>query len=217
MLETRVGEAEWSGRMGSIRMGSTVEDGFLARQPVDSVRALRQVHGREVLDDDWFAVDSPVGDGLVSCARATALVIRTADCVPIFLTDGRQMALLHGGWRGVKAGIVQAGVAKFGRPAEVWAVLGPAICGRHYEVDRDLYGAWQEEDDRVAEFLVPVEGSEGKRLFDLRGLIGLILEDLGVLRERTVVIEMCTFEGPLPSYRREGTGAGRIINYIFKT
>jgi copper oxidase (laccase) domain-containing protein len=54
-------------------------------------------------------------------------------------------AILHSGWKGTAAGIVRRGLDEFARrgldvrQAEVH--LGPAICGRCYEVGPDVYAA----------------------------------------------------------------------------
>ena len=47
--------------------------------------------------------------------RDVACVVRTADCVPIALVAPEAVAMLHGGWRGLAAGIVADGAARAGR------------------------------------------------------------------------------------------------------
>jgi copper oxidase (laccase) domain-containing protein len=52
------------------------------------------------------------------------------------------VGLLHSGWRGTVARIVDAGINAFGRlglpPDELKVHLGPSICGRCYEVSADV-------------------------------------------------------------------------------
>jgi copper oxidase (laccase) domain-containing protein len=52
--------------------------------------------------------------------------------------------MLHAGWRGTAAGILGVAVRRLAalrRPArELRVLLGPAICGRCYEVSPDVYG-----------------------------------------------------------------------------
>ncbi|HTE45971.1 MAG TPA: polyphenol oxidase family protein, partial [Gemmatimonadaceae bacterium] len=54
------------------------------------------------------------------------------------------VALLHSGWRGTAARIVERGIetlARHGLPAsELLVHTGPAICGKCYEVSGDVYG-----------------------------------------------------------------------------
>lgn len=107
----------------------------------------RQVHGNRVVThgmawEGWLRVDG--ADGHVAPERGTALAVTVADCVPVFLAHpSGAIALLHSGWRGTAAGIVEAGVAalaRAGAPArELTMHLGPAICGRCYEVSADVY------------------------------------------------------------------------------
>jgi YfiH family protein len=106
-----------------------------------------QVHGRRVLVhgshwQGWLRVDA--ADGHFSAERATSFAVTVADCVPVFLAHPRgAAALLHSGWRGTVAGILNAALRRFsaaGLPAsELRLHAGPAICGRCYEVSPDVY------------------------------------------------------------------------------
>jgi YfiH family protein len=107
----------------------------------------RQVHGRRIVVHDgawqgWLRCGE--ADGHIAPARGTGLGVTVADCVPIFLAHpSGATALLHSGWRGTAAGILDAGVAELARlgfPAsELRVHLGPAICGTCYEVSPDVY------------------------------------------------------------------------------
>jgi len=109
----------------------------------------RQVHGNRVVShrpewEGWLRVDA--ADGHAAPDPGTALAVTVADCVPVFLAHpAGPIALLHAGWRGTAARILEAGVAALARagcaPAELVAHLGPAICGRCYEVGPDVHQA----------------------------------------------------------------------------
>ena len=87
-----------------------------------------QVHGADVREVDERPAPGrflepgveafPKSDGLVTSLPARPLVLLTADCLPVAIAraDGRRLALLHAGWRGLVAGIVERGVER-GRPA----------------------------------------------------------------------------------------------------
>jgi copper oxidase (laccase) domain-containing protein len=85
----------------------------------------RQVHATTV--NPAGARGEP-GDGLWSDEPGQPMLAFSADCLPIAIarTDGeRRLALVHAGWRGLRGGIVAAGVAVVG--GETAAVVGPAI------------------------------------------------------------------------------------------
>jgi YfiH family protein len=108
-----------------------------------------QVHGATVLVhatcwEGWLRADD--ADGHVAMDRGTALAVTIADCVPVFIAHpSGAIALLHSGWRGTAARIVERGIdclVKRGIPAsELRVHLGPAICGGCYEVSGDVYAA----------------------------------------------------------------------------
>ena len=117
-----------------------------------SVAWTRQVHGTEVRPVDPSAVglfSRGEADGVYVCRRGILLLVRVADCVPVYLLDseGDGMALLHAGWRGASAGILARGIAALGEacgtgPRGLRVHLGPAICGECYEVGGEVLQAF---------------------------------------------------------------------------
>jgi len=107
----------------------------------------RQVHGTTILEpsgawEGWLRAEG--ADGHFTSAAGTALAITIADCVPVFLAHpSGAVAVLHAGWRGVAGKIVARGVGVFAAAgldvAELRMHLGPAICGRCYEVGPDVF------------------------------------------------------------------------------
>jgi len=82
-------------------------------------------------------------DGHLAAERGIALAVSVADCVPIFLAHPSGLvSVLHSGWRGTVARIVDSGINAYTRlglaPDELKMHLGPAICGRCYEVSADV-------------------------------------------------------------------------------
>lgn len=106
---------------------------------------MAQVHGREVAVVDEPAAPGtppPVADALVTATAGLGLVVLVADCVPVLLAGSSVVGVVHAGRRGVEAGVVGATVEAMrrlgARPADVVAVVGPAVCGRCYEVPEQL-------------------------------------------------------------------------------
>jgi YfiH family protein len=86
---------------------------------------------------------SEEADGHIAVEKGTALTVGIADCVPVFIAhQSGVIALLHSGWRGTAAGITAEAIsilARNGLPPDELAIhLGPAICGRCYEVSADV-------------------------------------------------------------------------------
>ena len=106
----------------------------------------RQVHGSTVLTHrgGWEGLlRTGHADGHLAAERGIVLSVSIADCVPIFIAhESGLVALLHSGWRGTVARIVDEGVKGFVRlglePEDLRMHLGPAICGRCYEVSEDV-------------------------------------------------------------------------------
>jgi copper oxidase (laccase) domain-containing protein len=80
----------------------------------------------------------PRCDGLWTDEPGVPLMLVTADCLPIAVwrTAGRPaLAVLHAGWRGLLAEIVEAGCRALG-PGSLSAAVGPAIASCCYEIGR---------------------------------------------------------------------------------
>ena len=98
----------------------------------------RQVHGTRVLahSGGWEGLlRTGEADGHISTEKGIALAVSIADCVPVFIAhESGAVAILHAGWRGTAARIIDTGLAEFVRrkiaPDELMVHLGPAICGR---------------------------------------------------------------------------------------
>jgi polyphenol oxidase len=106
-----------------------------------------QVHGSEVLvhHGDWEGwLRAGDADGHVSVERGTALAVTVADCVPVFIAHpSGATALLHSGWRGTAARIVERAIHALEQrgfsASDLRIHTGPAICGQCYEVSADVY------------------------------------------------------------------------------
>jgi YfiH family protein len=105
-----------------------------------------QVHGDTVLPHvtpwDGF-LRTTAADGHASQERGLALAVTIADCAPVFLAhQSGAIAIVHSGWRGTEARIVHQAIRVLGRagisPDELRVHIGPAICGRCYEVSADV-------------------------------------------------------------------------------
>jgi len=178
-------------------------------------RWLTQVHGSRVaraesLDHD----DVPEADAVVCRTRGIVCAVLTADCLPVLLADrrGSVVAAVHGGWRGLAAGVLEAALAAMDRPAtELCAWLGPAISGAVYEVGGEVRERMLEADDDTAACFAPAR--PGHYLLDLRGVARVKLRRAGVPAVHGGL--WCTLGMPrwFFSYRRDGR-CGRMATGI---
>ena len=85
-------------------------------------------------------------DGLWSNEQGRAMLLLTADCLPIAIarrTGRPAVAILHAGWRGLLNGVVGAGVRALG-DEEVAAAIGPGIGPCCYEVGEEVAAPFRE-------------------------------------------------------------------------
>jgi polyphenol oxidase len=115
--------------------------------PADHLVLMSQVHGTAVavVEGPETGGPAPQADALVTALPGLALVVLVADCAPVLLADPAAgvVAVAHAGRRGMAGGVVAATVEAMrslgAQPATTAALVGPAICGRCYEVPVDLH------------------------------------------------------------------------------
>jgi polyphenol oxidase len=149
--------------------------------PADPVW-LKQVHGTHIIEATQSAARAGA-DGAWCSQLGSVCAVLTADCLPVFLCNeaGTKVALLHGGWRGLAAGVIANGVhAMGGDTAHLMAWLGPAIGPQVFEVGPEVRQAFQDRLPSSESAFVPVRG--GRYLADLYALARLDLNTLGVTR-----------------------------------
>jgi YfiH family protein len=181
----------------------------LAAAGADATRAvsLRQRHGTVVVEAGTFgggyldaSVRWPAGDALVTGEPGLPVIAHGADCLTAALVaaDGSRLAVVHAGWRGLVAGVLEASAERVG-PGFA-AFVGPGAGACCYEVGDDVAGPLRERfgDDVVA----------GRRA-DLATSARRALEGAGA--GEVVTSGLCTICDPdrFHSYRRDGAGSGR--------
>ena len=178
-----------------------------------------QVHGTGVVEVTAAGLPAPPpeADALVTTLPGVPLGVYVADCVPVLLADPRAgvVAVAHAGRPGVEHGVVAAVVesmlAAGARPADLRAVVGPAVCGACYEVPAALAA-------RVAAGIPAAlsRTSWGTPALDLPEAVTAQLEAAGVAR--VDVVHRCTrTDDTFFSHRRSsaaGTPAGRFAGVV---
>jgi YfiH family protein len=187
----------------------------VARQ-VHSARVLRVEDARS-LGQGPPEAKPPVGegDGLVTATPGVVLAVLTADCAPVLLADPAAgvVAAVHAGWRGLAAGVVEAGVAALAAlgadPAATVGLVGPAVGGCCYEVGAAVRAA---VGDRYPAALATTR--DGRPSLDPAAAAAAALAAAGVGEVR--VAGECTYEldERYFSHRRDRGATGRQAGLI---
>jgi YfiH family protein len=175
-----------------------------------------QVHGAEL--KEWEQADGgfagrPSGttpdldrvDAHATGARGLGLLVLVADCLPVALAAPGRVAMLHCGWRGLAAGIVERVAATFGDERPV-AAIGPGIGPCCYEVG-----------DEVRERFRDVDDAARARMLNLRAVARAKLRSADVRLAEDV--DLCTSCRPdlFFSHRRDGGVTGRQCGLVWRT
>ncbi|HJU38949.1 MAG TPA: peptidoglycan editing factor PgeF, partial [Tahibacter sp.] len=146
---------------------------------------LRQVHGIDVHAPSVSpaaGADEPVADAVYTRTPGVVCAVLTADCLPLVVAsdDGREVAAIHAGWRGLAAGVIEAALARFeAPPARLRVWLGPAIGAASYEVGDEVRDAFVAHDPAAAQAFEPTR--PGHWLCDLVALARQRLAAFGVV------------------------------------
>lgn len=184
---------------------------------------------RQIHSDQVFVVDSlpsaPVeGDALLTPVPGLFPAVKTADCLPILLLDPvrRISGAVHAGWRGTVLRITKKVLAVMSRlfgskPADLIAVLGPAIGPCCYEVDNTVIEPFCQAIPQPDRF-ISLQGSRNPGPgqaphLDLTAVNRWELVAAGVLEKNLYAAGLCTCcrEDLLYSHRRDGFRSGRHI------
>ena len=137
----------------------------------DHLQTLHQVHSPDVVTLHEPLSERPRADAMVTATPGILIGILTADCQPVLFADPKAgvIGAAHAGWRGVKAGVLEAtleAMAALGaRRDQITAVIGPCISQASYEVGPEFVESFIDDDPDHARFFA---GGNGDRaLFDL--------------------------------------------------
>jgi len=162
----------------------------------------------EFVDD---RTEYPDTDGLILTKPGQACYLRFADCTPLIFYNPKTKvgAVSHAGWRGTAQRIGVKTIQKMGgNPADITAVIGPAIGLCCYEVSEEVR-------DKLLETVNDTSGLTVGRNVDLKGINARQLREIGV--ERIDICPYCTScnNDLFYSYRRENGTNNRHFAMFF--
>lgn len=150
-------------------------------------------------------------DGWVVHHSGLPVAVQVADCLPVALVGSNAGALVHAGWRGLAAGILEEALARLKPPILAW--VGPGIDGWAYEVGPEVR-------ERLLGRL-PLANHAFRPLVGDRWLLDLKAAAASFLRARgctTWVSSLGTWSRPDLWYSwRRGQPTGRQAMILWKT
>lgn len=222
-LELVRGQGWWLRRWAGDRIlaGITSRETDVASLLQQSARPLTTVAAEQVHGASLAIVERarahvgtlPGCDALLTSVPGVALLIRTADCLPVFVADPSRgvVGLAHAGWRGLAAGLLARIVAAFQHTYHIAAdrldvAIGPAIHACCYDVGPEF----------LARFGAYVEMRDGRRMCNLIAIATHQLQQAGVRPQKIIETGHCTAceTDRWFSLRREGPSTGRMTSLI---
>ncbi len=190
--------------------------GSIAGIGKSNIIMLNQVHGDMLIhiikepSSDLPAVGE--ADGLITSLKGIMLVIRTADCVPVFLYDTEKKILgaVHSGWKGTMLDISGRCVSDMcclygSSPGDIKAFILPSISAVSYEVNEDV--ARHFPDNTITE--------NEKKYVDLWGAVEGSLKKAGLKMENIFNSHICNRINYSDFFSHRYGDKGRNLNFAF--
>ena len=178
---------------------------------------IEQVHGKKIIQLPKNIASSKA-DACYSKDKNVICAVRTADCLPILITDirGTFVLTIHAGWRGLGIGIIEEAINKINSSNDLIVWLGPCISQENFEVGHDVYEFFNKNDKNCISAFI--EKSKDKFSLSLTKVAELKLKSLGVqfIYGNGITQNYCTYNDvdKFYSYRRDKL-TGRMASLIW--
>ncbi|MBR2289970.1 MAG: polyphenol oxidase family protein [Clostridia bacterium] len=210
------------------RSYQTVAD--VLKIPREKIIVPKQAHTDCVkcVDERTMKDDLKFTDGIITDKKGLALAAKNADCILLNFYDPvkKVIANVHSGWRGTYKKIGEKAVIKminnYGcNPKDIWCFINPSIRQDHFEVDEDVMELGKEIfsfTNRTDEFIQKGRIFEEKQKYniDTVKINKILLENLGLLPEKIIDCEICSYcnHEKVSSARADGLGYMRAISIL---
>ena len=171
---------------------------------------MNQVHGNRVAIIEEVTEEIPTADALVTGIPGITLAVMVADCIPLLLQSSYAVAAVHVGRKGLLNRVAEKAIDVMREisDAQISAVIGPAICGKCYEVSGEIFSEVTTGHPDSASQTV-----SGTPALDLVAALISDLQKLGITEIDNQ--SRCTLENDdLYSYRRDGA-TGRQVGLVW--
>jgi YfiH family protein len=213
----RLGGAS-SDEYASLNLGDHVGDDLevvaanraLVSAKFGSTQYMNQVHGNRVAIIEEVTDEVPTADALVTGIPGITLAVMVADCIPLLLKSKDSVAAVHVGRKGLLNRVAEKAIDVMREisDAQISAIIGPAICGKCYEVSPEIFS------EVTASH--PESASQTRSNTPSLDLVAALISDLGKLGITEIDNQSrCTLEDKdLYSYRRDGA-TGRQAGLVW--
>jgi polyphenol oxidase len=196
------------------------------KQNIENLIKVSQIHSNIChIVDDRKKISSlqniPEADAIITNLVNIKISVKTADCVPVFLYcyKPKIIAAIHAGWKGAKSNIIANSIKSLkklnGEISNITAIIGPCIHQSSYEVEKEFYNNFINEDKKFTAFFK--NKSPNKFLFNLPSFVESKLKAEGVNKIENVNINTYS-NNNFYSYRKFCHGLqkenGRNISWI---
>jgi hypothetical protein len=175
---------------------------------------LTQVHGNDLYHITTTDDSKPTADGCYTTKPHLACAIRTADCLPILLTNrsGSFVAGLHCGWKGLYLDLICKTVQIADKSSPLIAWIGPGISFKNYEVDNVFFERFYTKNHAYSDAFTSVGP---KYLANLPKIAAYQLKEAGI--QAIFQSGICSYDqsNDCHSFRRDGEEAGRMTTLIW--
>ena len=211
---------EYKSKLLSSVEGISYNFGSKSIEPVKrNIFTLNQIHSSKVifLENTQELRKSIDGDAIVTTQKGFNIGVKTADCVPILLTDVNAtfVAAIHSGWRGTYYKIITNTLNLIFKklkinPRDIVGSLGPSISLANYEVSEDM---WIKFKKKFNDSGTSLKEKNNKFFIDLSKINISLLKSSGVTR--IDMINECTYSNnDFYSYRRDKSLTANQISNI---
>ncbi len=186
---------------------------------------LKQVHGKTCIAAERNIVRE--ADAHFTDKLNLALVVQTADCIPVLVSSNQQILAIHAGWRGVEQNILGESLSKLSPSASLDIFIGPHIGPKSFEVGLDVSERLRLALDQTQRNSAEIERKTflkhpdpSKVYIDLKQILyQQIYSATGALETNPEVrihhLDLDTFSHPdLHSYRASKGQTGRLLSFI---
>jgi YfiH family protein len=186
---------------------------------------MNQEHGNRIVwvdnKDSGNTVDGT--DALITHEKNLVLLVKTADCLPILLSDNNNnvIGVIHAGWRGLYSQIIlmtiNAMLDKGSKQNSINVVIGPCIKSCCYKIDNKLKSQFNEKFSDIYDTSDYIFLKDKVMYMDILKLAKMQLIHAGVKPSRINELDICTMDDTrFYSHRRQKGKGGRSAGFILR-